>query len=111
MDRQAAKVAKEELGWDLACGARAFCTLGGADILSAVCFSEFGRQDVARTVADRISALRGEDEEVWTAKPPRKSEGMGFGLRSACMLHAVGRRTFCPQSGLWNSGDRMSRAR
>jgi hypothetical protein len=29
-----------------------------ADILSAVCSLEFGRQDVARTVADRMSALR-----------------------------------------------------
>ncbi len=29
-----------------------------ADILSAVCSLESGRQDVARTVADRISALR-----------------------------------------------------
>ena len=28
-----------------------------ADMLSAVCSLEFGRQDVARTVADRISAL------------------------------------------------------
>ena len=46
------------MGGDFACGARAFCALGGADILSAVCSLEFRRQDVARTVADRISALR-----------------------------------------------------
>lgn len=48
-------------------GARASCALGGADILSAVCFSELGRQDVVLP-EDRlhfgVSGLGGDEGEL-----------------------------------------------